>query len=218
LRVYAGARNRERLLSLLMPVQRVAEHCPWLRAMVDAGEIYHPLRWRPAEAMQLLKDVPQLESAGVIVRMPTSWRMNRPARPQVKATVGATAPSKLGLDALLDFDLNVVLDGETLTAAEVKALLQQTDGLALIRGKWVEVDRERLSLTLAQFEEIERRAADGGLSFGEPRPQALLRSRNIVEVSDRFAGSDAGGHRAAAAYTLIETCMCGWPPRCKSFV
>ena len=32
-----------------------------------------------------------------------------------------------------------------------------------------------------------------------------------------FAGSDAGGRRAAALYTLIETCMCGWPPRCKGF-
>ena len=39
LQEYSGARNRERLLSLLMPVQRAAEHCPWLKAMVDAGEI-----------------------------------------------------------------------------------------------------------------------------------------------------------------------------------
>ena len=42
------SKNRERLLSLLMPVQRAAEQCPWLKAMVDAGEIYHPLRWSPA--------------------------------------------------------------------------------------------------------------------------------------------------------------------------
>jgi SNF2 family DNA or RNA helicase len=169
--------------------------------MVDAGEIYHPLRWRPAEAMQLLKDVPQLESAGVIVRMPTSWRMNRPARPQVKATVGATAPSQLGLDALLDFDLNVVLDGETLTAAEVKALLQQTDGLALIRGKWVEIDRERLSLTLAQFEEIERRAADGGLSFGE----AMRRVAGVGVDAGDAGGSRADWGRMIAGPWLAET-------------
>lgn len=146
---YAGAKNRERLLSLLLPVQRAAEHCSWLRSMIDEGEIYHPLRWTPAEAMQLLKDVPQLESAGVVVRMPTSWRMNRPLRPQVKASVGEKAPSQVGLDALLDFELGVVLDGETLTAAEVKALLAQTEGLALVRGKWVEVDREGLSATLS---------------------------------------------------------------------
>ena len=55
LREYAGARNRERLLSLLLPVQRAAEHCPWLKAMVDAGEIFHPLRWSPQEALQFLQ-------------------------------------------------------------------------------------------------------------------------------------------------------------------
>src|SRR6516225_943510 len=42
LQEYAGAENRERLLSLLMPVQRAAELCGWLKAMVDAGEIFHP--------------------------------------------------------------------------------------------------------------------------------------------------------------------------------
>ena len=105
------------------------------------------------------EDVPALESAGVVVRMPASWRMNRPARPQVKATVGGKAPSQLGMDALLDFRMEVTLDGESLSAAEIKRLLAQADGLALIRGKWVEVDRERLSRTLEQFEADRARAA-----------------------------------------------------------
>ena len=39
LRDYAGAANRKRLLSLLLPVQRAAEKCTWLKTMVDAGEI-----------------------------------------------------------------------------------------------------------------------------------------------------------------------------------
>src|SRR5262249_10079464 len=167
LQEYAGSRNRERLLSLLMPVQRAAETCAWVKAMVDAGEIYHPLRWNPAQALQFLQDVPTLESAGVVVRMPANWRMSRPARPQVKATVGGKAPTHLGLDALLDFEVEVTLDGETLTQAEIKKLLAQSEGLALIRGKWVEVDHDRLTRTLRQFEAIERRASDEGLSFGE---------------------------------------------------
>ena len=167
LQEYSGARNRERLLSLLMPVQRAAEHCPWLKAMVDTGEIFHPLRWSPQQAVQFLKDVPALESAGVVVRMPVSWRMNRPARPQVNATVGGNTPSQVGMDALLDFRLEVTLEGEKLSAAEIKRLLAHSDGLALIRGKWVEVDHERLSRTLEQFEAIEQRAATDGLSFGE---------------------------------------------------
>ena len=167
LKEYAGAKNRERLLSLLMPVQRAAEQCGWLKTMVDAGEIFHLLRWSPQQAVQFLKDTPALEGAGVVVRMPATWHMNRPTRPQVKATVGGKAPSTLGLDALLDFRMEVTLDGETLSAAEIKTLLAQSDGLALIRGKWVEIDRERLSRTLDQFEAIERRAAADGLSFGD---------------------------------------------------
>ena len=179
LQEYSGARNRERLLSLLMPVQRATEYCPWLKPMVDAGEIFYPLRWSPQQALQFLKDVPALENAGVLVRMPASWRMNRPARPQVKATVGGTAPSQLGLDALLDFQMEVTLDGEKLSAAEIKRLLAHSDVLALIRGKWVEVDHERLRRTLDQFEAIERRAAIDGLSFGEA--MRMLAGAGIAE-------------------------------------
>ena len=61
LREYAGAANRDKLLSLLLPVQRAAETCDWLRPMVDAGEIFHPLRWTPREASRLLASVPDLE-------------------------------------------------------------------------------------------------------------------------------------------------------------
>jgi superfamily II DNA or RNA helicase len=167
LQEYAGAKNRERLLSLLMPVQRAAEHCAWLKTMVDGGEIFHPLRWTPQQALQFLKDAPALESAGVIVRMPATWRMNRPARPQVKATVGGKAPSRLGLDALLDFRMEVTLGGETLTAAEIKRLLAQSDGLAFIRGQWVEIDHDRLRRTLDRFEAVERQARQDGLSFSD---------------------------------------------------
>ena len=164
---YAGAANKSRLLSLLLPVQRAAAECPWLKTMVDAGEIYHPLRWTPAEAFQLLTDVPRLESAGVIVRVPTAWRANRPPRPQVTGHVGGKAPSGLGKDALLDFKMGVSLDGEPLTEAELEKLLAASNGLHLVRGTWVEVDREKLGRMLDEFRAVEAAAAKGGLSFGE---------------------------------------------------
>jgi non-specific serine/threonine protein kinase len=167
LREYAGAANKDRLLSLLLPVQRAAESCPWLKAMVDAGEIFHPLRWKPNEAVQLLRDVPQLESSGVVVRMPATWRANRPPRPQVLAKVGGNKPSGIGKDALLDFRMEITLDGEALTAAEIRELLAKSDGLVLVRGRWVEVDRARLGRMIEHFGQVERTAAENGLSFGE---------------------------------------------------
>jgi non-specific serine/threonine protein kinase len=167
LRDYAGAAKKERLLSLLIPVQRAAERCAWLRQMVEAGEIFHPLRWSPHEAFRLLGDVPELERAGVIVRMPATWKAGRPPRPQATATIGSKAPSALGKDALLDFRMEITLEGDRLTPAEVRRILASASGLALIRGQWVEVDCERLRQMMGRFQEAERRAIDSGLSFAE---------------------------------------------------
>ena len=186
LREYAGAANKDRLLSLLLPVQRAAEACPWLKAMVDSGEIFHPLRWKPGDAFRFLHDVPQLESAGVVVRMPATWRANRPTRPKVTATVGAKVPAALGMDSLLDFNLEVTLDGETLTAAEIKELLAKSDGLSLVRGRWVEVDHERLSRMLNQFQKIEQAAAGKGVTFGE----AMRMLAGVEVAADESPDSD----------------------------
>lgn len=164
---YAGAANKSALLSLLLPVQRAAAECPWLKAMVDAGEIYHPLRWTPAEAFQLLNASPRLEAAGIIVRVPAAWRSNRPPRPQVTATVGGQPATGLGTEALLDFKMGVSLEGEPLTKTEVEQLLAASHGLQLVRGRWVEVDPDRLRRLLADFQSVETAATRDGLSFGE---------------------------------------------------
>jgi superfamily II DNA or RNA helicase len=167
LREYAGAKNKTQLLSLLRPVQQAAAQCGWLRAMVDAGEIYHPLRWTAAEAFQFLTDVPVLESTGIVLRSPSAWKAGRPARPKVKATVGGRVPSVLGKEALLDFSVELTLGDERLTAAEIRSLLAGSDGLQFLRGRWVEVDRKKLSQLLDRFRRVEQAAAAGGLPFGE---------------------------------------------------
>ena len=166
LREYAGARNKSQLLSLLMPVQRAAEQCTWLRQLLDSGEIYHPLRWRPAEALQFLTDVPKLEAAGIVVRVPGTWRAGRPSRPQIRASVGGQAPAQLGADALLDFNVELMLDGEPLSPGEIKQLLAGSAGLQLLRGRWVEVDTGKLSRLFERFRQAQA-ARKEGLSFAE---------------------------------------------------
>jgi non-specific serine/threonine protein kinase len=163
---FSGGRKKAQLLSLLLPVQKAAERCDWLAEMVTEGDVYHPLRWQVAEAVRFLKDVPKLDAAGIVVRLPKNWAANRPARPKVSATVGAKNPSLLGMDALLDFRMAVTLDGKPLNAEEVAALLAGKEGLHWIRGQWVEVDRNRLKRLLDHFQGIADAAADG-LPFGQ---------------------------------------------------
>ncbi len=188
---FSDGKSQARLLSLLMPVQRAAEQCSWLRAMIDSGEIYHPLRWLPADAYQFLADVPKLEAAGITVRAPGTWQAGRPARALVRASVGARPPSLLGKDALLDFSMEVTLDGERLSAAEIKALLAGGNGLQLLRGRWVEVDSKKLGHMLERFQSIEQAAARNGLPFAEAM-------RLVAGVS-----LDEGGDSAAADWSQL---------------
>ena len=81
-------------------------------------------------------------------------------------------------------------------------MLAQSDGLALIRGKWVEVDRERLSRTLEQFEAVERRAAAEGLSFGEA--MRLLAGAGIAGDGDA-AKADIDWSQTVAGPWLAQT-------------
>ena len=179
MREFSGGRKKAQLLSLLQPVQKAAENCAWLTDLVNEGEIYHPLRWDVDEAVRFLKDVPHLQAAGIVVRMPKTWAADRPARPKVSATVGNKNPSLLGMDALLDFQVEVTLDGQSLTPAEIQQLLAASAGLQWIRGQWVEVDRDRLSELIARFHSIGDAAA-GGLPFG--RAMRLLAGAVLDEA------------------------------------
>ena len=100
------------------------------------------------EAYDFLREVPLLESSGVVVRIPDWWKKR--SRPEVKVTIGEKPPSTLGTDSLLGFDVSLALDGETISKEEWEKLLASTEGLAFVKGKWVEVDQEKLQEALGR--------------------------------------------------------------------
>ena len=128
-----------------------------------------------------------MEAAGLVVRMPAAWRAKRPPRPEVQVTLGKAPGKGVGADAILDFSIDVTLDGETLTERELRAILDGTDGLALVRGRWVEVDRERLRQVLERWESFEAAHAASGLSVIEG-----LRLLAGAQIGDAVADAPAG--------------------------
>jgi non-specific serine/threonine protein kinase len=165
LREFAGVHNRTALVHLLTPVERAGQKSALIRDLVDSGDIYHPLAWDPSEAYRFLQEIPLYEESGVLVRVP-DWWARRP-RPQVAVTIGSNPRTSLGIDTLLDFQVDVALGDTTLSAREWKQLLAHEDGLVLLKGQWVELDRERLQEALSHWERVQAEAADGGISFVE---------------------------------------------------
>lgn len=167
LQEYAGTANRKRLVALLTPIREVSEQLEWVRELVESGDIYQALAWTPAEAYRFLKDVPAMEAARLAVRIPNWWRAARPPRPQVNVRVGEGRRAALGADALLDFSMDLSLDGQPLSEAERQALLASPAGLVRLRGQWVEADGEKLSAALEHWQRVERSARSGEISFHE---------------------------------------------------
>ena len=195
--------DRQALLQLLVPLRRAADQSEWLAEMIDSGAIYQPLAWTPADAHRFLHAVPAFEAAGLIVRVPDWWRARRPPRPQVTVRVGEKKPSAVGMDALLDFSVNVALGNEKLSAGELRALLSSADGLVRVRGQWVELDRERLREVLDHWEHARRAADANGLSFLEG--MRLLAGAVQTERDDGARPAGEGWSRVEAGAWLAQT-------------
>ena len=180
LQEYSGAKNKAALLKLLTPLHAAAKSCPLMASLVESGDVFHPLAWTPPEAYSFLRAIPAYEEAGLLVRLPNWWQ-KRGKRPQVAATIGEKNGTSVGLDALLDFKLDVVIDGQKLSAAEIKQLLGGEDGLVLFRGQWIEVDREKLRQALDHWKSI---ASQDGISFIEGMRLLAGAPANLKDADD----------------------------------
>jgi len=194
LRELAGAKNKQALVRLLSPVHLASQKSPLVKRLLDSGDIYQPLAWTPREAYGLLKEVPVLEESGVLVRLPDWWK-KRP-RPRVGVTVGDTRQKKFDAGSMLDFKVRLALGDEELTEAEWRELMAADDGLVLLRGQWVEVDREKLREAMDHWKRLEREA-EGGVSFIEGM-------RLLAGVPSDLGDDDAAGRDEDRQWAFVH--------------
>lgn len=145
--------DRGKLLALLSCLNRVAEVSELIAELMESGEMFHVLRFTSREAYSFLKDLEKIEQTGILCRIPNWWR-KKSAMLSVGVKLGEEKPAVLGFDALVSLQPSLMVDGVSLTKAEIQTLLKQTEGLAFLKGKWVEVNHEKLKKLLAEIEDV----------------------------------------------------------------
>ena len=139
--------DHKKLLTLLSCLNKAAVVSPLLGSFVDNGGMFHPLKLKSGEAYEILKAIPSLEKNGIQCRIPNWWK-RRGASIRLSVKFKQKSPSIIGFNTLLTMTPELSVDGITLTQNEVEQILRESDGLTLIKGKWIEVNQERLQSLL----------------------------------------------------------------------
>lgn len=187
-RALAEYKNRnDKLLELLSTVHTAAKQSPLISGMVETGELFHPLGWSAKEALVFLKEIPVYEKSGILCRIPNWWKAGA-SGVSLNIKIGDKKPSLLGKEALLDFDASLLIGDLTFTQKEAERLLDESEGLAFIKNKWIAVDEKRLRLTLDAYEKAQKMIHDSGLSINDAirmhlKPgQALKLKEKDIEI------------------------------------
>jgi non-specific serine/threonine protein kinase len=192
LRQYAAAQDQAKLAELLTPVRDAAAGSPVVGELLSSREVFQPQAWTVAQAHRFLTEIPAMEQAGLAVRVPDWWKARREARPQVQVRIGEQPGDGLGLTSLLDFSAILSIDGTPLTPEEQDSLLAATDGLALLRGRWVEIDARKLTEALQHWRDLEAQHAEG-ISFLEGmRLLAGATADGTGDATDEWTSLDTG--------------------------
>jgi len=182
---YSSTRQKVLLRELLEPVQRAAQSSELIAGLIESRAIYRAQAWSADQAWQFLQQVPLLQNCGVIVRLPNWWA--RRSRPQVRATLSTGSKKAFGAEQLLNFKINTVLDGETLNARDWKHLMESDSGLVFLKGKWVEVDRQKLDEAMQQMQLL---ASSDGLTFAEGM-RMLAGAQHDLSTSNAHTNTEA---------------------------
>lgn len=165
LQLYTGQKDQTALQALLEPVRRAAEQSQLLREWLETKRLFQPMAMTPQEAYRVLRETALFQQCGIIMKLPDWWQAGKTTRPTVAVTIDAPKKTSLHAGTLLSFKIDQTLDGEPLTAAELEKLLSAETGLVSLRGRWVEVDGEKLHQVMAHWQRVQSAAGEGVIGF-----------------------------------------------------
>ena len=179
------AENQKKIVELLSTVVKVSKKNTLIKSLVDSGEIFRAIGLTVQEALTFLEGVADFEAAGILCRVPRWWK-GTAKKVAVTLSLGDKKPSRVGFEALLDFNAELHLDGEVISESEAQSLLERAEGLVLVKGKWVPVDLKSISLTLEKLKQARKLAETESVSFSDA--MRLLMGASVDGIASGLTG------------------------------
>ncbi len=175
--------DKKKILNLLTTVYTAAVKSAFISEILESKEIFYPLQLSAQEAFTVLKEIPTYENSGIICRIPDWWK-SKSASVSAKAVVGEKTITYLGLNSLLSFKIHIVIGENSITYEEARQLLSETEGLSLIKNKWVEINHEKLRDALNIYERAKSLSENEEITLSEAIRLHLRENKMFAENTD----------------------------------
>lgn len=184
--------DSRKLLDLLSTVNRAAHKSELIKKILENGEIFHPLGISTQDAFTFLREVPLYEEAGILCRIPNWWK-GKASGASLKINLGESSPSCVGMNALLEFNARLFIGDEEISEEEARSLLEESEGLAFIKGRWVAADPEKLKMVLEAYDKAKTLMNKQGFTMQEALRFQLNPERFLAAESDNLNLSISNG-------------------------
>lgn len=171
---------------LTKSLYKIAKKSSFIRNLIQNGEIFSPIYLNIDEAYVFLKEIELYEGNGVICRVPNWWKQKNST---VKIDVAQKMQDGYGRfnkGALIFVSPKMIYQGVEITQYEIEELLIKTEGLSLIKGKWIEIDKEKLENLLEEYKAIKQ----DGTTFSELLNYSSIHANNEKGVNIEFTKRD----------------------------
>ncbi|MDD7588085.1 DEAD/DEAH box helicase [Bullifex porci] len=142
----------EKLAILISSIKKAAKSSRIISSWLNSGEIFSPIYVSKEEAYAFLMDVPLFEEAGIVTRIPGWWKKRKRS-----SSISIESDKKGSKCSISSFRPKMVWQGVEITEEEIRDILSRTEGLYLLKGSWIEVDKNGLEKLLKEYEELEER-------------------------------------------------------------
>ncbi len=135
---------------------KVGKESLFIRNLIQSGEIFSPIYFSTDDAYTFLKEIPLYEKNGIVCRIPNWWKQ-RNNTTTIKIDIQQKKRDGFGYFGvcnLVNVSPKMKYQGIEITQSEIEDLLITSEGLSLIKGKWIEIDKNKLKSLLDGYEII----------------------------------------------------------------
>ncbi len=193
--------DEKELLHLLSIIFKASNKCDVLSTIIEKGQLFDPIYLSVNEAYQLLKYADFFKQCGIGFRFPSWWKKKNKIHTQ--ANVGEKFENKLSMKSLLSVDLSFVIEDQELTKEEILRLLSLEEGLIKFNGQWIEINHEKLSNLLNEYDLLKERFEEG-ISFADFL-KMQQDSDSIINTEDDIVFESGTWLKLFNSHNLVET-------------